>query len=508
MGGTSPLKRTGACIRPSNDNPSMPSKPSAQKPLKALKRPDLVAQEIKRLITEKNLSPGDRLPRESELQAQFEVSKGTIREALKSLEVQGLVTISTGPSGGGTIAEVPLDRTLQFMQNYLFFQEVTIDNIYAVRQFLEPELAAGAVPHLTEADFEALEHSIACCDPASSSEDMLSQRREDVNFHDILAAANPNPFLRFNCELINEMLRQLIVYGNRTPKAEHRRFGEVNANFHREIVQAARARDVEAVRTLMARHMQDAASSVKRMKGRIQGRLILDADTLHIGELAVLHDAVNHAGDMCVGLIFREQRIDFGGDLVEGFGRAILREHGQRRRQQQCQSQARCPTHILPPLWCGDAISAPEQRQRRSDTGCLFDERRVDRHAVVGPRRHRARVHRHHEAFAVGLGDLEDVAGAEIVDRDDLAHRAAIGRDAWETEQVVMIIFALAQRRQRRARDGEDGTAQRLGTAAVADLGKGRDCALIGGADRLQGQLAAPRVENGKGAEGFRAFTE
>src|SRR5260370_14024703 len=53
---------------------------------------------------------------------------GTIREALKSLEVQGLITISTGPSGGGTVVEVPLDRTLQFMQNYLFFQEVTIDD--------------------------------------------------------------------------------------------------------------------------------------------------------------------------------------------------------------------------------------------------------------------------------------------------------------------------------------------------------------------------------------------
>ena len=82
--------------------------------IKPLKRSDLVAQEIKRLITEKDLSPGDRLPRESELQAQFQVSKGTIREALKALEVQGLVTMSTGPSGGGTIAEVPLDRTLQF----------------------------------------------------------------------------------------------------------------------------------------------------------------------------------------------------------------------------------------------------------------------------------------------------------------------------------------------------------------------------------------------------------
>jgi DNA-binding FadR family transcriptional regulator len=251
----------------------------AQSRTKRLKRSDLVAEEIKRLITEKNLSPGDKLPRESELQSHFEASKGTIREALKSLEVQGLVTVSTGPSGGGTIVEVPLGRTLQFLQNYLFFKEVTIDDIYKVRRLLEPELAAGAVPHLTEADFEALGHSIACCDPASSHADLLSQRREDVNFHDILAAANPNPFLRFTCELINEMLRQLIVFGNRTPQSEHRRFGEANASIHREITVAARERNVSKVRELMAQHMDDAASSVKKMKGRLQGRLILDADS-------------------------------------------------------------------------------------------------------------------------------------------------------------------------------------------------------------------------------------
>ena len=269
--------------------PTMPRPPSAPRAIKPLKRSDLVAESIKRLITEKNLNPGDRLPREAELQAQFGVSKGTIREALKSLEVQGLVTVSTGPSGGGTIVEVPLQRTLQFLQNYLFFKEVTIDDIYTVRLQLEPECASGAVAHLSEADFTALEHSIACCDPTSSNDDLLSQRREDVNFHDILAAANPNPFLRFNCALINEMIRQLIVYGNRTSQAEHRRFGEANAQVHREIVQAARARDAEAVRALMTRHMVDAARSVKRMKGKLQGRLILDAESLRGAGRAALH---------------------------------------------------------------------------------------------------------------------------------------------------------------------------------------------------------------------------
>lgn len=245
--------------------------------IKPRKRSDLLAETIMRLIAERDLRPGDRLPRESELQAQFGVSKGTVREALKSLEVQGLIVISTGPAGGATVVEVPLERTLQFLQNYLFFKEVSIEHIYQVRCLLEPEMAAHAVPHLTETDLAALERSIACCDPAHSREPLLKQRQEDVNFHDILAAACPNPFLRFACELVNEMLRQLIVYGNRTSQVEHRRFGEANAESHRQIVAAARRRDAKAVRRLMAEHMQQAASSVTRMKGRLQGRLILDA---------------------------------------------------------------------------------------------------------------------------------------------------------------------------------------------------------------------------------------
>ncbi|MFX7878908.1 hypothetical protein ABTK13_21810, partial [Acinetobacter baumannii] len=85
----------------------------------------------------------------------FGVSKSTIREALKSLEVQGLISVSTGPAGGGTIVEVPLDRTFQLMQNDLFFKDVGIADVYTVRRLLEPELAAGAVPHLTEDDFRA-----------------------------------------------------------------------------------------------------------------------------------------------------------------------------------------------------------------------------------------------------------------------------------------------------------------------------------------------------------------
>lgn len=269
---------------------------SATASLRAHKRSDLVAEEVKRLITERDLAPGDKLPREIDLQAQFAVSKGTIREALKSLEVQGLVRITTGPGGGATIAQVPLERTLQLMQNYLFFQNITFDDVYAVRTALEPELAAAVVPHLTQADFEALEHSIACCSPAPGDSDLVAQRREDLRFHDILAAACPNPFLRFVCELINEMIRHLIVYSHRTTMAEHRRFGAVNVQFHADILAAARRRDADSVRRLMAEHMTDAASTVKRMRGRIQGRLILDAEVFRPRASTVVKRARERGG--------------------------------------------------------------------------------------------------------------------------------------------------------------------------------------------------------------------
>ena len=62
--------------------------------------------------------------------------------------------------------------------------------IYAVRRLLEPELAAGAVPHLTEEHFAALERSIETCAPhPASAEQALAQRQEDLHFHDVLAAA-------------------------------------------------------------------------------------------------------------------------------------------------------------------------------------------------------------------------------------------------------------------------------------------------------------------------------
>jgi hypothetical protein len=82
-------------------------------------------------------------------------------------------------------------------------------------------------PISTDADFEALEHSIETCAPTPASKVWaVHQRREDLHFHDILAEANPNGVLRCMCEVINHLLRHLLVAKGDRLLLEHYETGE------------------------------------------------------------------------------------------------------------------------------------------------------------------------------------------------------------------------------------------------------------------------------------------
>ncbi|CAB3734700.1 HTH-type transcriptional repressor NanR [Paraburkholderia graminis C4D1M] len=243
------------------------------------KRGDQVAELIKSWINDGKLRSGMRLKKEAELQEMFSVSRGSIREALKALEVQGLVHLSTGPDGGATITRVPLARAFQALQNYLFFESIGLEDIYAVRRVLEPLLAAGAVEHLTDADLEALERSVEVCEPfVASHEHALDQRHEDIHFHDVLAGANPNAFLRCVCQIINQMLHSLVIVAGNVTQQDYQAFGRRTAAAHRMILDAARRRDASAVQQLMAAHMEEAEAQLRKVHAALRQKLVLDSD--------------------------------------------------------------------------------------------------------------------------------------------------------------------------------------------------------------------------------------
>ena len=91
---------------------------------------------------DQGLQAGDRLPAEAELIERFGMAKGTIREAMRILEAQGLIKTRTGPGGGSFIHEVSLQRAKALLGNYFYFKDLTIGDIYQLRLALEPERSA------------------------------------------------------------------------------------------------------------------------------------------------------------------------------------------------------------------------------------------------------------------------------------------------------------------------------------------------------------------------------
>ena len=261
------LRRGGASARP-------------ETALRFQKRSDLIAEEIKQWIVHEGLVPGDRLPQERALCEQFGVSKGTMREALKALEVQGLLRFSTGPGGGGRVAQVPLETAAQLLGNYFHFEEISVDHLYQLRLLLEPELAAEVTPHLTDEDLKSLEElvEVSDCVPANRSIER-GQRLAELDFHDVLAERCENALLRFTCRFINALIKNGVVYQALLDDDDRKRdsvedvepMAKDGVVAHRDIIDAFRSRDPERARQAMHAHMVQAHAHLRRMEARLAG---------------------------------------------------------------------------------------------------------------------------------------------------------------------------------------------------------------------------------------------
>src|SRR4030067_3384614 len=109
-----------------------------------------ITNQIRNAIFEGRLKPGDKLPNERELIENFKVSKATLREALRSLEVLGFLEIRKGGSGGAFVTEVDMKKARDSFTNFLLFKNLSLSNLSEVRLILEPYVAEKAALVITE----------------------------------------------------------------------------------------------------------------------------------------------------------------------------------------------------------------------------------------------------------------------------------------------------------------------------------------------------------------------
>ena len=259
-------------------------KPTPRKLLRR-KRADLIVEEIKRWIVAGELRPGDRLPQETQLEELLQSSRGTVREALKVLESQGLIEITRGAKGGARVSNVSYEKTSSALRNFLYFQPLTWSNIYRVREKLEPMMAASVVDVLTPADIAALRHTVEICKLGVKGEvDQRTHRIAELEFHSILSQACANPLLRLLCCFINDMLRDLSISDPRIILPKDSSFAVEAVKFHSSLVDAFEAKDAERVRALMSQHVHDAGCIVAQREEEVDQDNLLIAppvETLH-----------------------------------------------------------------------------------------------------------------------------------------------------------------------------------------------------------------------------------
>ncbi|SNX47034.1 HTH-type transcriptional regulator LutR [Vibrio thalassae] len=239
-----------------------------------LRRPLLAMESLKQFIMDQELSAGDALPQEQELMAMFKMSKWTIREALRMLEGQGLITTRTGPKGGTFVREVPDSLAVNLLNNYFYFQDVSISNLYQLRKVIEPELAYTLAGILSTSDLEQLTSIIDnYAEPATTLTEERDHHIESLKFHIVLANFTDNKLLKFVihfiCQTLSEMTVTQELYN--PPNAE---LWQKGISYQQSLVEALKRGDKDRARTIMSEHMDMAHEHMKQQEARLNMRLL------------------------------------------------------------------------------------------------------------------------------------------------------------------------------------------------------------------------------------------
>nr|WP_161138932.1 GntR family transcriptional regulator [Propylenella binzhouense] len=177
---------------------------TAPRPLKAALR---VATELRRQIVTGQLRPGDRLPPENALQTQFAISRPTLREALRLLEAQSLITIARGKHGGAKVTSIDLRTIASQVGVFLQIEGTSLDDLWTARTIIEPP-AAGMLAARRDPDaLLALKANIEGAREASRK-DLIRYAGLSAEFSMLIIQHCGNKTIHLLASLIYDLIRR------------------------------------------------------------------------------------------------------------------------------------------------------------------------------------------------------------------------------------------------------------------------------------------------------------
>lgn len=218
-------------------------------PIHVPKTSDVLARELRRKILSGALPAGAPLPPERDLVAQTGLSRSSVREALRILEAESLVTTKPGRFGG-SVANQPGDESIgRTLSHYVHGRGISLLALMQTREAVEPSLAALAAENRTEEELQALVAATEAVEAAF--EDLPGFLRENVNWHMAIAAASHNDLMRAILASIANMVYKATAMENFATEEVRKQV----LRAHRRILEGIEKKNAEMARRRMARHL-------------------------------------------------------------------------------------------------------------------------------------------------------------------------------------------------------------------------------------------------------------
>jgi len=251
----------------------MPESPSSStvarhpvqlQPMQVPKASDVLANDLRERILRGEFPSGTALPPERELVTQTQMSRTTVREALRILEVQGLVVIKTGRSGGAFVQQPGGASVASSVSLLIRGQQLRLSDLLETRETIEPACAGLAAKYRTDDDIAALDAANAKLgDLDIPLEEFL---KANVDWHLAVAAASHNELLTgFMTALSNAIYsstENTAFVDDEVRKTTHRA--------HKTITDAIRAGDPAVATRRMSKHVHGYAEAVVQVEERTE----------------------------------------------------------------------------------------------------------------------------------------------------------------------------------------------------------------------------------------------
>jgi GntR family transcriptional repressor for pyruvate dehydrogenase complex len=236
----------------------MPSMPRSQVELgviRVTKTYEALADQLREQILAGTIPAGAPLPNERELGGRTGLSRGSVREALRVLETQGLVSTRPGRNGGRIALRPGVSDISQSLEFFVRGQQIEFVALLETAETLEPALAGLAAQHRTDGDIQKLQTVAAELKAANG--DALRFLAANSSWHMTVATASHNPFLVAIMQSIGSLLHD--------PHVDNFTSGDVRTavvRAHDRVQKAIIDGDADAARRRMERHIKAYRASV------------------------------------------------------------------------------------------------------------------------------------------------------------------------------------------------------------------------------------------------------